>query len=641
MMEQREREGPSRLAPLDRAMNTDSNSLAVSAGLRAALGYYRLVAEIGRGGMASVFLSLFPNGDGTSRKVVLKQLHPELSMDDDFRAMFEDEARLATRLHHENVVETYDIYSDTDLCVLVMEFLDGQTLSRVRQRARKLSNVPLSIQLRAMAEVLAGLHYVHELTDESGRPLGIVHRDVTPSNVFITYDGRVKVVDFGIAKATSRIAETRMGVLKGKLAYMSPEAVRGEPVDRRSDIFSVGVILWEAATGMRLWQDHDEVAIYRRLATGDLPVHPTGVQIANEELFRIATRALSVDPYQRYDNAEEMKLQIENLLVQLGKVTRAPAVSAYMESFFAVEREQFQNIVDDALAKFPTKPVSQRRLLANELTASYPALDPAEPPTTVSTTSGGTFRTTTFDVAGEDNDVPDFRPRRHGFLVAAGAAALAVGVAYGAHAPSGFDNNPVWSAMHGSPKRAAAAERMAIPSAPVANAMALHQAPVAPQTPVAPQAPVTAAPSVAMPPAPTPPPYEKAPAPVAAQSALSAMPPVDVQAPALISVALWAHPAEARFFIDGEAVDGNPVSFQRRSDDKKHRIRVEAPGYATIWRPVDFDRDVTREFELVPFATQPATAPAARPGEPREEPGSLPKPRRTKRSLDRDDPWGL
>src|SRR5262249_878525 len=160
--------------------------------------------------------------------------------------------------------------------------------------------------------------------------------------------------------------------------YMSPEAVRGEPVDRRTDIFSVGVILWEAATGMRLWQDHDEVAIYRRLATGDLPLRPAGVQIASEELFQIATRPLSVDPYERYGNADEMKLEIENLLVQLGKPMRAPAVSAYMESFFAVEREQFQTIVDDALAKFPTKPVSQRRLIANELTASYPALDPSE-----------------------------------------------------------------------------------------------------------------------------------------------------------------------------------------------------------------------------------------------------------------------
>jgi serine/threonine protein kinase len=136
-------------------MTTDSNSLDTSAGLRAALGYYRLVAEIGRGGMASVFLSLFPNGDGTSRKIVLKQLLPELAMDDDFRAMFEDEARVATRLHHENVVETYDVYADADLCVLVMEFLDGQTLSRIRQRARSTGNVPLALHLRVLADVLA------------------------------------------------------------------------------------------------------------------------------------------------------------------------------------------------------------------------------------------------------------------------------------------------------------------------------------------------------------------------------------------------------------------------------------------------------------------------------------------------------
>ncbi|MET0594656.1 MAG: serine/threonine-protein kinase, partial [Polyangiaceae bacterium] len=416
-------------------MKNDSNSLAVSAGLRAALGYYRLVAEIGRGGMASVFLSLFPNGDGTSRKVVLKQLHPELAMDDDFRAMFEDEARLSTRLHHENVVETYDIYSDTDLCVLVMEFLDGQTLSRIRQRARRVSNVPLSIQLRILAEVLAGLAYVHELNDDDGRPLGIVHRDVTPSNVFVTYDGRVKVVDFGIAKASTRVAETRMGVLKGKLAYMSPEAVRGEPVDRRTDIFSVGVMLWEAACGVRMWSDHDEVAVYRRLATGDLPITPPNGAAVHPDLLRIAQRALAVDPYDRYASATEMREDIENLLANLGKVTRAPALSAYMESFFAVEREKFQAIVDEALERFPTRPISQKRLTANQLSASYPALDPSEPPTTVSTPNGGTFRTAAYDVPLGD-DVPEFRPGRHTLSIAASVAAVAMGVAFFAHSPS-------------------------------------------------------------------------------------------------------------------------------------------------------------------------------------------------------------
>ncbi|HMI85568.1 MAG TPA: serine/threonine-protein kinase [Polyangiaceae bacterium] len=423
-------------------MNTDSNSIAVSAGLRAALGYHRLVVEIGRGGMASVFLALFPNGDGTNRKMVLKQLHPDLALDDDFRAMFEDEARVATRLHHDNVVETYDIYADRERCVLVMEFLDGQTLSRVRQRARKIGNLPLSLHLRVIADVLAGLHYVHELTDHGGAPLGIVHRDVTPSNVFITYDGRVKLVDFGIAKATTRIAVTQMGVLKGKLAYMSPEAVRGEPVDRRSDIFSVGVMLWEAATGLRMWENHDDIAVLRRLVTGDLPLESANTERANPTLLRIAERALSVDPCHRYATAQQMGKELEKLLAKLGDAPRAPALGAYLQSSFAVEREKLQNIVDKAQARFAGQPVSQRRI-AVERSGLHATLDPCEPPTMVSKPSGGTFRGATYDVALESNDLPDFRPRRRGFLLGTAAAVISLGVAVLAHAPAGVSQ--LWS----------------------------------------------------------------------------------------------------------------------------------------------------------------------------------------------------
>jgi serine/threonine-protein kinase len=158
-------------------------------------------------------------------------------------------------------------------------------------------------------------------------PLGIVHRDVTPSNIFVKYDGGVKVVDFGIAKATIRQNETRMGVLKGKLAYMSPEAVRSERIDRRSDIFSVGIMLWEAATGRRLWQEHDEVAVYRRLAAGDLPLQAPGAHGTGADMLRIAERALAIDPSQRYATAEEMRQELEELMAGLGKTTHVPALA--------------------------------------------------------------------------------------------------------------------------------------------------------------------------------------------------------------------------------------------------------------------------------------------------------------------------
>ena len=553
-------------------MTTDSNALAVSAGLRAALGYYRLVAEIGRGGMANVFLALFPNGDGTSRQVVLKQLQSELAQEDEFRAMFENEALLATRFHHQNVVETYDVYCDRDLCVLVMEFLNGQTLSRVRQRAKRGSQVPFSIHLCVLAEALAGLHYVHELTDERGAPLGIVHRDVTPSNIFVTYDGRVKVVDFGIAKATIRHAETRMGVLKGKLAYMTPEAVRGEPVDRRSDIFSVGVILWEAATGRRLWHEHDEVSVYRKLAMGELPIQAPGAQGTSADMLRIAERALAVDPSQRYATAEEMRLEIEDLLARLGKTTHAPALAGYMEAFFSVEREKFQAIVDEALARFPPQPVAQGRLLRNDVSASYPGVDPSAPPPTITLppTSGGTFRTAniSYDVADDEMETPNFRPRVHpGFGVAFVAVAAAIGVAYAAHAPI---------AAPASPARAAAIAAAPAPASPRAPPMSIETT--------------------------------------------SALPP---PVRGTISAVFLARPAHARFFLDGVPLDGNPAGIRRPPDDKPHLLRIEAPGYPTLVRAVDLDRDVAKEFELAPS------------GGPRDDS----KPHPAKRG--RDDPWGI
>jgi serine/threonine-protein kinase len=356
-------------------------------------------------------------------------------MEDDFRAMFEDEARVATRLHHENVVETYDVYSDLQLCVLVMEFLDGQTLSRFRQRASKDGHAPLAVQLRIIADVLAGLHYVHELADHDGRPLGIVHRDVTPTNVFLTYDGQVKLVDFGIAKATTRLAVTRMGVLKGKLAYMSPEAARGGRVDRRSDIFSVGVMLWEAATGLRFWQDHDEIAVFRRLVTDDLPLDPAGAQIANPLLRRIVHRALAVDPRQRYDNAKEMQQDLENLLAPLGNFAQAPALSACLASSFPLERERLQKLIENAQARLSNQPASKRRLVVDESSDSCAGF---EPPNGLSAPLNATFRGASYDTPFEPGEFPNPPQRRRSLILGAAAAAASVGIAVIAHAPAGL-----------------------------------------------------------------------------------------------------------------------------------------------------------------------------------------------------------
>jgi serine/threonine-protein kinase len=536
--------------------------------------------------MGSVFLALVPNADGGRRLLVLKQLQPELARDREFRAMFEAEARLASRLHHPNVVETSDIYADRDLCVIVMEFLDGQTLALIRQRGGQGATVPFAIHLRVLAGALAGLHYVHELTDEKGTPLGIVHRDISPSNVFVTYDGLTKVVDFGIAKATLHHAETRVGVLKGKLAYMSPEAVRNERLDRRSDIFSVGVMLWEAATGSRFWRGHDEVSVFQHLLAGDLPIQsPDGLGRTSGAMLRIAQRALSVDPSQRYATAEEMRLELEPVLAGLGKVADRATLEAYMDANFSADRQKVRAAVGDAVGRIPSSPGPQRWL---DLTAPSRAADPSEAPTRMASPSSGdgTLRTVisspdVFGGSGKPQNVR--RGLRRALGIAIGAAAAAIGVAYVSHGPV-----------------VSQASAIAIPSASTStvdgpSSVAKEQVPEMREAPEA---------------RPTPPTSPAAPATSTARSNE-------------ILVVFVARPAHARLFLDGIPLSENPVRLQMLPDDKRHALRVEAGGYAPLLRTIELNRDVAKEFELTPEAPHGVGA------APKAPPST------------RDDPWGI
>src|ERR1700761_3781049 len=244
---------------------------AQSSGSGNSLGKYRLIAELGHGGMAEVYLAVVRGPAGFNKLGVIKQIRPQLAAGPGVLGMFLDEAKLAARLSHPNVVQTNEVGQEGDTHFLMMEYLDGQPLNRITQRLGKRGGLPLHMHLQIIVDLLGGLHYAHELTDYDGTPLGVVHRDITPHNVFVTYEGQVKVVDFGIAKAMNSSSETRTGVLKGKVAYMAPEQARGERVDRRADIFSVGVLLWEAVTGRRLWKGVPDITILQRLLNGDIP----------------------------------------------------------------------------------------------------------------------------------------------------------------------------------------------------------------------------------------------------------------------------------------------------------------------------------------------------------------------------------
>ncbi|MEM9696613.1 MAG: serine/threonine-protein kinase, partial [Myxococcota bacterium] len=239
-------------------------------------GKYRPVAELGQGGMADVILALSQGPIGFNKLVVIKRLRSHLADDPEFVGMLIDEARLAARLNHPNIVHTNEVGEIDGTFFIAMEYLEGQPLHRIKRRAKRHESLDISLamELQILADVLAGLHYAHELTDYDGTALQVVHRDVTPSNIFLTYDGVSKVLDFGIAKASGRTTETKTGVVKGKMTYMPPEQALGLEIDRRADIYSVGVMLWEAATGRRMWKGVDDVVILGKLIKGDTGMSP-------------------------------------------------------------------------------------------------------------------------------------------------------------------------------------------------------------------------------------------------------------------------------------------------------------------------------------------------------------------------------
>ena len=314
------------------------------------LGKYRLLAELGHGGMAQVFLALAKGVAGFNKLVVVKVIQPDLAEDPDFIRMFLDEARLAARLNHPNVVQTNEVDHDGKRYFLAMEYLEGQTLNRVFNRmGRDPKLLPLGHRLRLIADSLSGLHYAHELRDFDGSALGVVHRDVTPHNVFVTYDALVKVVDFGIAKALNSNAQTQSGVLKGKVSYMAPEQARGERVDRRADLFSVGMILWQVATGKRLYRDLPDMVVIQKLCSNEIPKVGTMAPFVPTRLQAIIDHALAPDREQRYGTAAELQADIEAYLEQTGSRITSREIGKLAAEHFAEERAEIQGIIEEQL----------------------------------------------------------------------------------------------------------------------------------------------------------------------------------------------------------------------------------------------------------------------------------------------------
>ncbi len=276
------------------------------------LGRYRLKRRLAGGGMAEVYLARFEGGAGFERDVVLKRIRPDLAKSAEYVQMLLDEARIAATLHHPNIVQAFDVEEVDGEYFIAMEYLDGIDVRNVQQILDERDEVmPLENAVHIVVALADGLEHAHRKRDAEGNPLHIIHRDVSPHNVLLTREGGVKLVDFGIAKATNREAETQGGGLKGKLGYMSPEQVRGEPLDFRSDLFSLGIILFELTTGSFLFTGRSEYEIVLEIAEGIAPAPSDLDPDYPRELERITVKALSKDPAERYASAGAMQADLE------------------------------------------------------------------------------------------------------------------------------------------------------------------------------------------------------------------------------------------------------------------------------------------------------------------------------------------
>jgi serine/threonine protein kinase len=279
------------------------------------IGRYVLYDRIASGGMASVHFGRVVGPGGFARTVVIKRLHAHLVQDVEFASMFLDEGHLAARIHHPNVVPTIDVASLEGELLLVMEYVRGESLSRLLSSMRsREETVPPAVLSSIILGALYGLEAAHEAKSEHGVPLGIVHRDVSPQNIIVGADGLARVADFGVAKAAARSHTTRDGKIKGKLAYMAPEQLQRQVVDRRADIYAVGVILWEALAGRRLFVADDALAVMHAIVNDPIPRLSSLAPDTSAEMGRIVDKALSRRPEDRFASAQEMAEAIETAL---------------------------------------------------------------------------------------------------------------------------------------------------------------------------------------------------------------------------------------------------------------------------------------------------------------------------------------
>ena len=304
------------------------------------LGRYELLLPIAQGGMATVWAARQKGSRGFSKTVAVKTMLPNLSEDAQFEQMFLDEASIASRIHHPNVAEILDLGEQDEVLYLVMEWVDGESLSAIAKQTKKTeSEIPLRITLKMLAQACAGLHAAHELRDDNDELVELVHRDVSPQNILVASSGVVKLVDFGVAKALGRSGATSVGQLKGKVPYMSPEQTRGHSLDRRTDVFAMGSVLYRMVTGIHPFIDDNDIKTMRNIATRPA-IRP---RVKNPklpaELEQVILKALEKSASKRYQTAAELETDIEKVLALMGGPVSNDEIGLFVRATLS-ERDQ-------------------------------------------------------------------------------------------------------------------------------------------------------------------------------------------------------------------------------------------------------------------------------------------------------------
>ena len=531
-------------------LNPSIGRLRISrAGGSIGAGKYRVLGNLGHGGMADVQLGAAQGPRGFTKLVVIKRLRPLLADDQTVVNMFMDEARLAARLNHQNVVHTYEFGEERGSYFIVMEYLEGQSLHQLLHAvAAARRKVAPALWARIAADALAGLHYTHELRDYDGTPLHVVHRDVSPQNIVVTYEGHVKLVDFGIAKAALNNAKTESQIIKGKLAYMAPEQAllsAGVEIDRRADTFSMGIVLWECLTGKRLITGDARSALAKLV---DLEFEPPS-RLDPEvppELDAIVLRALRRAPAERYQTADEMRDALEEWLrvaADKGRVVGEKDLRGLIDGLFSAEREEVKRQILEYIPGLSSRagpndsPAGER--------ASGPTIDPPgaavaagpESPAGFSITeSVNSLRAVRTDASRQPE------PRRSLVARVTTPLALAAAVVFGLLAARR-------GSIHG-------------PSALPPSAASTESVPAARSSAVT------------------------------------------------TRVVVRALPADAVVSFDGAPM-GNPVVGTFERDDVEHRVKITSPGYAPATKLVRFDQDAVALDVALEKAEAPAPSSAS------------------------------